>query len=71
MVDDRGGDGQRDAFLHAQGHDCGRGEQGDGELEAPGPARMRRIPPTSMSLMAIMKTIAARAAEQAGRPAAR
>lgn len=35
VVDDRGGDGQRDAFLDAQGHDRGGGEQGDGELEAP------------------------------------
>ena len=44
MVDDRGGDGKRDAFLDAEDHDRGGGEQGDGELapsagqDAPHPA---------------------------------
>jgi hypothetical protein len=35
VVDDRDGDGKRDAFLDPQGHDRGGGEQDDGELVAP------------------------------------
>ena len=38
VVDDRGDDGQHEAFLDPQDHDRGGREQGNGELEAPGDA---------------------------------